>query len=86
MSKSIAPIPGPSPVPPDGACSCVVISPPAEVALALVLICGGTACGHTFKPDRLAFAGRRLCCPRCGGWAFTAELVEPTVVGTGAVR
>ena len=44
---------------------------------ALILTCGAPDCRHTFEPDPVAMAGARLCCPRCGGWTFQAELVEP---------
>jgi hypothetical protein len=81
MSKSIAPVPDPYPAPPDAARSRVVIPSPAEPALQLVLTCGGTACGHTFEPNPLDFAGGRLSCPRCGGWAFVGDLVEPSAAG-----
>lgn len=59
-----------------------VIPPPAEPALALVLTCGSPACQHTFEPDPAAFTAARLSCPRCGGWAFAAELAEPGPVET----
>jgi hypothetical protein len=50
----------------------------------MVLTCGSSACRHTFVPDLVAFAAARLCCPRCGGWTFQADLVEPaTTTGEG---
>lgn len=81
MRESIAPPSGAYPVLPDVARSSVVIPPPAQPPLVLVLTCGGSACRHTFEPDPVAFAVRRLSCPRCGGWAFAAELVEPSPAG-----
>lgn len=59
----------------------VVIPSPAQPPLGLVLTCGSAACRHTFEPDPLAFAARRLCCPRCGGGSFAAELGEPSPAG-----
>ena len=40
-----------------------------------VLSC--TACDHTYQPSPYDFAGARLGCPNCGGWAFLAELTVP---------
>lgn len=77
MYKSTAPTPDPYAVPPDMARSRVVIPPPAQLPLCLVLTCGSSACGRTFEPDPIAFAAARLRCPSCGGWTFAAELVEP---------
>jgi hypothetical protein len=62
----------------------VVISPPAEPLLAVVLTCGSNACRHTFEPDPVAFAAARLACPSCGGWTFEAHLAEPTTAGGAA--
>lgn len=50
-----------------------------ELPLVLVLTCSSGGCRCTFGPDPIAFTVARLCCPSCGGWAFTAELVEPAV-------
>ena len=51
---------------------------------ALVLTCGSRECQHTFTPDPGAFAAHRLSCPRCGGWTFTAELLEPATARGGS--
>jgi hypothetical protein len=81
VSKSIAPVPDPPCAPPGVARSRVVIPSPAQPGLQLVLTCEGTACGQTFEPDPVVFTGGRLSCPRCGGWAFVGDLVEPSAAG-----
>ncbi|MGH3991047.1 MAG: hypothetical protein ACRDSN_01125 [Pseudonocardiaceae bacterium] len=81
MTNPTAPTPGPYPDPPDIALSRVVIPPPAQPPLGLVLTCGSRACRYTFEPDPVAFAAGSLACPSCGGWVFGAELVEPVTAG-----
>ncbi|HEU0087680.1 MAG TPA: hypothetical protein VFQ77_08520 [Pseudonocardiaceae bacterium] len=55
----------------------VVIPDPAAPPLRLVLTCGSRRCGQTFEPDPVAFAVGELGCPRCSGWVFTAEVIDP---------
>ncbi|MGH3795634.1 MAG: hypothetical protein ACRDSP_12160 [Pseudonocardiaceae bacterium] len=63
-----------------------LIPPPAEPPLQVVLTCGNADCQHTFEPDLHDFATAQLACPRCGGWAFRAELAEPTTPALGGDR
>ena len=53
----------------------------AEPPLQVVLTCGSGDCRHTFEPDPDAFATASLACPRCGGWTFHAQLIEPATTG-----
>lgn len=51
----------------------------------VVLTCGDPNCRHTFEPHPAALAGS-LACPRCAGWTFTAQLVEPSAAEAGDRR
>ena len=57
---------------------------PEQPPLGLVLTCGSNACRRTFEPDPVALAAGSLACPGCGGWVFSAELVEPAAAGGGS--